>query len=145
MPQESAAGQTILVVFAPGEDRTALEGIFEPPNWRVRFAQTLEEARVALRLRTVRVVISESQLPAGYTWRDLLAELQNVPDSPRLVVVDHLADDRLWAEVLNLGGYDLLTKPLDAREVLRTVSLACRCAAPDQAQPGSPKSQSAAL
>jgi len=142
--QNSVAGRTILAVFPLGEDRTAIERIFEPPNWRVYFAWTLEEARAALRLSAVGVVISESHLPDGHTWKELLTEVQGVPDPPLLVVADHLADDRLWAEVLNLGGYDLLTKPLDAREVLRTVSLACRCA-PDQAQPGSRKSQSAGL
>jgi FixJ family two-component response regulator len=37
-----------------------------------------------------------------------------------------LADDRLWAEVLNMGGYDLLMKPFDEREVLHAASMACR-------------------
>jgi len=41
-------------------------------------------------------------------------------------VADRLADDRLWAEVLNLGAYDLLIKPFDTQEVLRTVGLACK-------------------
>jgi DNA-binding response OmpR family regulator len=37
-----------------------------------------------------------------------------------------LADERLWAEVLNLGAYDLLAKPFDVREVLHAVTTACR-------------------
>jgi len=36
---------------------------------------------------------------------------------PKFVVASQRADGRLWAEVLNLGGYDLLMKPLDADEV----------------------------
>jgi FixJ family two-component response regulator len=36
------------------------------------------------------------------------------------------ADERLWAEVLNLGGYDLLAKPLEGDEVSRVVEMACR-------------------
>jgi DNA-binding response OmpR family regulator len=142
--QNSVAGRTILAVFSLGEDRTALERIFEPPNWRVQFAWTLEEACAALRVCTVGVVISESHLPGGHTWKDLLAKLQSMQAPPLLVVADHLADDRLWAEVLNLGGYDLLALPLDAREVLRTVTLAYR-SAHDRAQPGSSKSQGAGL
>ena len=74
----------------------------------------------------VAVVISESCLPAGQTWRDLLAALQATSNPPPLIVTDRLADDQLWAEVLNLGGYDLLAKPFDAREVLRTVQVAHR-------------------
>ena len=41
-----------------------------------------------------------------------------------LIVTDRLADERLWAEVLNLGGYDLLLKPFDPEEVLRVVNSA---------------------
>jgi len=32
-----------------------------------------------------------------------------------------MADDALWAEVLNLGGYNVLAKPFDSREVFRVV------------------------
>jgi DNA-binding NtrC family response regulator len=123
--QNSVAGQTILAIFPAGEDRTALVRIFGQADWRVEFAGGLEEAQAARHECAVAVVISETRLPDGHTWKDLLHDLQNVPDPPPLVVADRLADDRLWAEVLNLGAYDLLMTPFDAREVLRTVSLAC--------------------
>ena len=32
------------------------------------------------------------------------------------------ADDKLWAEVLNLGGYDVLPLPAHALDTFRTVS-----------------------
>ena len=34
------------------------------------------------------------------------------------------ADDRLWAEVLSLGGYNVLPKPFKTDEVFREVGLA---------------------
>jgi len=39
-------------------------------------------------------------------------------------VADRLADDALWAGVLNLGGYDVLAKPFNAKEVLHAVTAA---------------------
>ena len=36
-----------------------------------------------------------------------------------MIVTDPQADARLWAEVLNRGGYDLLTQPFYAPEVRR--------------------------
>jgi hypothetical protein len=39
-------------------------------------------------------------------------------------VTSRLADERLWSEVLNLGGYDVLPQPLDRNEALRTIGLA---------------------
>jgi DNA-binding response OmpR family regulator len=54
---------------------------------------------------------------------DLQAESEAPPP---LIVSSCVADDRLWAEVLNLGGYDLLTKPFLAAEVSRVVRMAAR-------------------
>jgi DNA-binding NtrC family response regulator len=110
--QNSVAGQTILAVFPVGEDRTALDKIFGKADWRVQFAGSLEEAQAARHECAVAVVISQSRLPDGHTWKDLLHDLQSMPEPPPLVVADRLADDRLWAEVLNLGVYDLLTMPI---------------------------------
>jgi hypothetical protein len=43
-----------------------------------------------------------------------------------LVVASRLADERLWAEVLNLGGHDVLAMPFDAHEVRRVMESAVR-------------------
>jgi DNA-binding response OmpR family regulator len=72
------------------------------------------------------VVISEVQLSDGHCWSDLLDEMQKMECPPPLIVADRLADEHVWAEVLNLGGYDLLAKPFDAKEVLHAVNTACR-------------------
>jgi DNA-binding NtrC family response regulator len=118
------AEQTILAVFPVGEDRSALETILGQSDWQLQFAETFQEAQTHLRTSPVGVVISEGRLPGGRTWKDLLGELQKLPDPRPLIVADRLADDRLWAEVLNLGGYDLLTKPFNTREVLHAVTTA---------------------
>jgi len=44
----------------------------------------------------------------------------------QLVVTSRLADDALWAEVLNMGGYDVLAVPLDSEEVMRVIGAALR-------------------
>jgi len=43
---------------------------------------------------------------------------------PLLVVTSRKADDTLWSEVLNLGGYDVLAQPYERAEVVRILSLA---------------------
>lgn len=70
-----------------------------------------------------RVVVCDQTFADG-DWRELLSDLQAEQQMPPLIVSSRLADDRLWAEVLNLGGYDLLTKPFVAAEVSRVVKLA---------------------
>jgi len=58
------------------------------------------------------------------TWREMLAEAAQLLPPPFLIVTCRLADERLWAEALNVGAYDVLAKPFDAAEVIRVVSLA---------------------
>jgi hypothetical protein len=55
----------------------------------------------------------------------MLAEIRSERVPPELIVADRLADSALWAEVMNLGSYDLLITPFEAAEVLRVVSMAC--------------------
>jgi hypothetical protein len=66
------------------------------------------------------VLICEADLIDG-TWRDLLDETTGMEPAPLLIVTSRMADDALWAEVLNLGGYNVLAQPFDSREVFRVV------------------------
>jgi DNA-binding response OmpR family regulator len=69
------------------------------------------------------VVVCESDLRPG-TWKEVLEQLRTLPDPPFLIVTSKFADDRLWAEALNLGAYDVLAQPFDGMEVTRIVSIA---------------------
>jgi hypothetical protein len=71
------------------------------------------------------VVICQHSLPDG-DWKLMLAGLDRIDVRPSLIVSSRLADDRLWAEVLNLGAFDLLLgAPFEPEEVLRVTESAC--------------------
>lgn len=70
-----------------------------------------------------RVVLCERDLPDG-DWRDVLGLALDLPHPAAVIVTCRQADEHLWAEVLNLGGYDVLAKPFDEREVGRSLALA---------------------
>jgi DNA-binding response OmpR family regulator len=123
--EKPIANRTILAVFPVGEDRTTLMNIFGRSKWKLLFTCTLRETQAALNVPPG-VVISGVRLSDGHGWNDLLREMQTMDCPPPLIVSDRLADERLWAEVLSLGGYDLLVKPFDAKEVHHAVSTACR-------------------
>lgn len=70
------------------------------------------------------VVICEHRLPDG-DWKLFLAELLALAVRPSLIVSSRLADERLWVELLNLGGFDLLLcAPFVPEEVLRVTESA---------------------
>ncbi|MGA2723987.1 MAG: response regulator [Bryobacteraceae bacterium] len=122
---------TLLSVGLIDEDHASLEGILQCSqcelrptcNWKLNACPNLASALTALRKLRVPVVVCESDLQPG-TWKEVLEELNTLPDPPFLIVTSRLADERLWAEALNLGAYDVLAKPFDGREVTRIVSMA---------------------
>jgi len=126
MLEEPPAKHIILAIVPPGDDRTTLKEVLTPTNWQVMFSNTFREAQTALRTFSISVVLSDSHLLDGYSWRDVLQELSAAPSPILLIVADRLADEALWAEVLNLGGYDVLARPFDPRELLHAVAAAGR-------------------
>jgi DNA-binding NtrC family response regulator len=122
---------TLLSVGLIEEDHAFLEGILQCSQcdlrptcqWQLSACPTLASARAALRKVRVPVVVCESDLQPG-TWKEVLEELHTLPDPPLLIVTSRFADERLWAEALNLGAYDVLAQPFDGMEVTRIVSMA---------------------
>jgi DNA-binding response OmpR family regulator len=125
LPAISPADKTVavLAVSPCEEDHACLRDIFLHTNWKIDQSRGMREALQILRQSRPAVLICESTLPDG-TWKELFEELAFVPDPPLLVVTARNADDSLWAEVLNLGAYDVLSKPFDRSEVTRIISLA---------------------
>jgi len=115
----------VVAVFPSEGDRQALREIFVHSNWQLRFADTLSELQESLRKTRIGVVIAHSKC-ADFGWKDVLAEAEKVEGNPRVIVTSRLADDHLWAEVLNLRGFDVLSMPFERVEVLRCVALAWR-------------------
>ena len=112
----------VLSVSPIEEDHTALERILRSP-WQLSTTETLSSALTHIALREFAVIICEQKLVSG-SWKDVLNHVRSVPHPPLVVVTSRLADERLWAEALNLGAYDVLAKPFDATEVRRVVGLA---------------------
>ena len=116
---------TVLAVSPDGEDLDRLRDILHGENWTVRSAASFDEAARAVERESPTVVACEKQLPDG-DWKDLFQLVTALQDPPPVVVVSRNADENLWAEVLNLGGYDVLAKPFEYSEVSRVFAMASR-------------------
>ncbi|MGA2131772.1 MAG: hypothetical protein ABSH50_05725 [Bryobacteraceae bacterium] len=116
---------SVLAILPFAEDQVALKHISMRSKWNLGVVEALGRAAPLIDELSAGIVITDSQLPDG-CWQDVLDQLRGRRVEPMLIVASRLADDRLWAEVLNLGGYDVLTTPLQPREVVRSVGLAWR-------------------
>jgi len=125
MSAANAATVSVLAILPSWEDQTSLRQIFQHSKWKLHPVDILGRARPLIDELAAGVVISDCRLPDG-NWQDVLGELQGRRVEPLLIVASRLADDRLWADVLYRGGFDVLATPFQAQEVTRSVSLAWR-------------------
>jgi DNA-binding NtrC family response regulator len=118
MPQELTNPIPVLA-FVPPEDREVMTAIFDK-DFKPLFVDTFPDLLETLQRETVPVLVCDSAFTGG-TWRDVSEAIQTVNSPPQLVVVSRNADLYSWGEVLNRGGSDLLQKPYDGKETLKTI------------------------
>jgi FixJ family two-component response regulator len=112
-----------LLISPVEKDHEVLQALFHEYDWTLYSASSLGPASALVRKKIAPVVITEQHLSVG-TWRDVLEVMQVLPDPPLVIVISTHADDRLWAEALNLGAHDVLAKPLDRHEAIRVLQWA---------------------
>jgi CheY-like chemotaxis protein len=113
----------ILSISPFPSDHAILRKVVSGYPWRLTARKTAAEAVSELYRTRFIVVFCEFHLADG-TWKDILDLATSLGEPPLLVVTSQFADDRVWAEVLNLGGYDVLSKPLVEDEVRRVLHMA---------------------
>src|SRR3954470_9367907 len=114
----------ILSLSAAAEDHIAVRQSLSRIPCRVQTAESCHSAFGILRYGHISIVVCERDLPDG-SWRDVLERVDSLSEMPFLIVTSRLADEWLWAEVLNLGGYDVLAKPFNADETRHVLETAC--------------------
>ena len=119
------SGVSALLVGEYETDRILLRELFREFDWRLFEADDRTRALDCLTQNPVHVLITENNLQR-WDWRNALNDLRRMAQPPQLIVTSRTADDHLWAEVLNVGGYDVLAQPLERDEVERVVSSARR-------------------
>jgi DNA-binding NtrC family response regulator len=114
---------TVLSVSPDPHDHHALESIFSHSRWALYRACHLSSALGMLREREIGVVLCDRDVPPG-SWTRVLESSKMLHPAPSLIVTARLADEQLWSEALNRGAYDVLAKPFDRGELVRSVSRA---------------------
>jgi DNA-binding NtrC family response regulator len=130
--RDSVAQRIAVLSVSPAEeDHFYLQNILSNPQrtlypdlaFSMTAKSTIAAAKSALRPGRISIVVCEYDLSPG-SWTDLLEYVDSLPSPPALIVTSRVADEHMWAEVLNLGGYDVLAKPLSSEEVIRTITSA---------------------
>jgi PleD family two-component response regulator len=124
-PSVGDAATRVLIVSSGMHDRQVLTQVLASYACPRYWTGTVREAAEWLNSNRARVVICDNTLPDG-DWRDLWEQVRGGPDAPVFIVSAQWIDARLWAEVLNVGAYDVLVEPYQDSEVSRILQHACR-------------------
>lgn len=115
----------VLVISPDAAQNRALCRICAAPDWRAREAKDWRESVLVMSRTGADVILCDDHLPDG-NWKDVLSVLSELPEAPRLIVLFENASPAEWSEVLNLGGFDVLNKPLEEADVIRALTAAWR-------------------
>jgi DNA-binding response OmpR family regulator len=114
-----------LLVGEYEEDRLLMHETFAEAGWRLLEAPDRKRALRHLDRDPIQVVIASCEVP-DWDWKRVLRNLRRMPRPPQLIVTSRTADERLWSEVLNCGGYDVLPRPFRKDEIQRVIAAAHR-------------------
>ena len=107
----------VLVAMSPPR-RLGLLAILEQSDMEVSVAGNFRDGQQKLKEEVYDLLFVDAELPGG-PWSRLLQTILASGKNCEVIVCSRCGDERLWAEVLQCGVYDLISEPFDDREVAR--------------------------
>lgn len=111
---------TVLLVMSAERFSTVTKHL--APLADIRAASSCEEAAGLLRcIEHISLVLTDPGLPDG-GWFDVVNLVDDLRPDAKVVVCARVPDERLWVQVLQAGGFDVLVEPYQETEVQRILS-----------------------
>ena len=105
-----------VIAVAPSLDELRLiQDLLFPEGIEVQPACCLRQALLNYQEAAAPVILYDTETKEP--WREALAQFLGLGQGVRVVFVSRLADEHMWIEVLEAGGYDLLIKPFQPAEI----------------------------
>ncbi len=112
-----------VLLVMPFQRRLRLLSILEQSGMEVYVAGNFRDAQQKLDDQSFNLLFVDAELPGG-PWQSLVQLLLKSGKNCEVIVCSRCGDERLWAEVLQCGAYDLILEPYDEREVARIAQCA---------------------
>jgi DNA-binding NtrC family response regulator len=123
-PQKSL---NLLVCDSDPQAQLLIREYLQDSPIRVCFTSPSESFETTLRKHApFHAVVIDLSNPGRRSCDDLVTKVKQAAPSAQIIFMSRLADEVLWSQVLAQGAYDLLPKPPERTEFLRTVFGAVR-------------------
>ncbi len=113
----------VLAITSNAGDRHLLSGFSIRGQWDLVFTSSCQEALAILESGRAAVVVCDRDLP-GPDWRECVSSLAGARSESPILLMSSTYDKYLWEEVVHIGGYDVVQKPLLEEQAVRAVNLA---------------------
>jgi len=113
----------LLIVTSRTEDVEELRSLLRETPWELVDASRMEDPAVALKGAPVPILLFDRDT-AGASWQVAMKRLIKSRRGVCVVLLSSVADQYLWDEVVQHGGFDLLTRPFRKEQVLSALMFA---------------------
>jgi DNA-binding response OmpR family regulator len=94
-------------------------------HWDLRLAETIDAGLQILCGFPARVIIYDWNSETD-DWSSAVDRLTGLPHSPRILLASRVVDEYLWTELLNHGGFDVISRSAAPDELIQSVRFADR-------------------
>jgi FixJ family two-component response regulator len=115
---------SLLLFSSRAQDSSELKEVLRGTPWELTAAVSrLEDAAALLAAAPVPILLFDRDA-AGACWQDTMKQLIEARKNACVVLLSGVSDQYLWEEVVQHGGFDLLTRPFRKEQVLSALLFA---------------------
>jgi DNA-binding NtrC family response regulator len=100
-----------------------LERAISRAEWNVLHMRTYEEALATMVSVLVPVIVCDENAAGGH-WKEVIKSIISSPHPAPVLVASKSHDWRLWVDIIDSGGFDLISKPFDGATAGEKLELA---------------------
>jgi DNA-binding NtrC family response regulator len=121
---------SLLIVTSRAEDIGELRDLLQGTPWDLTDVRDLDGAAGALQAAAVPMLLFDRDTAAG-GWQESIRHLTRTHPNACVILLSNVSDQYLWDEMIQQGGFDVLTRPFKKDQVLSTFVFAyAHCRAP---------------
>jgi len=114
---------SLLIVTSRAEDVSELNEILRGTSWLLTDVSSLDDAVAKLQAAALPIIFYDRGA-AGVCWQETIERLIAARKGSCVVLISNVADQYLWEEVVQHGGFDLLPRPFRKDQVLSALAFA---------------------
>jgi FixJ family two-component response regulator len=116
-------GITLLAIGMPENECLSLEAVGAVEYWDKAYVRTLQDGMDMLATRQFAVILLDRDV-CGTEWPTAIERLAKSASGSCIFLVSTVSDEYLWRAVVQHGGFDVISKPLQTDQLRRGVGRA---------------------